>query len=137
MTLFSKIKIILYKAVELRIWFASITVIILFLLLALTVNNSREKDIVNMFSRQQLINVQNTARRMTDVFSQIGKNIDLFSTLYPDLKINAGGMGSYYKMLSSGWENTFDTIVLLDANGNVRSVYPKNVLPAINVSDHF
>jgi hypothetical protein len=40
-------------------------------------------------------------------------------------------------MLSSGWENTFDTIVLLDANGNVRSVYPKNVLPAINVSDHF
>ena len=83
MTLFNKIKILLYKAVRVRIWFASITVIILFLLLALTVNSAREKDIVNIFSRQQLVNVQNTAKRMTDVFSQVGKNIALFSHFDP------------------------------------------------------
>ncbi|MCE5212396.1 MAG: PAS domain S-box protein [Deltaproteobacteria bacterium] len=137
MTLFRKIRILFYKAVKLRIWFASVTVVILFLLLALTVNSAREKDIVNIFSRQQLINVQNTSKRMTDVFSQIGKNADLFSRLYPSLKMNAEEMDSYYKMLSSGWENTFDTIVLFDANGKVVNVYPKNVLPAINLSDHF
>lgn len=137
MTLFRKIRILFYKAVKLRIWFASVTVIILFLLLALTVNSAREKDIVNVFSRQQLINVQNTSKRMTDVFSQIGKNVDLFSRLYPSLKMNAEEMDSYYKMLSSGWENTFDAIVLFDANGKVVNVYPKNVLPAINLSDHF
>ncbi|MCK7507379.1 MAG: hypothetical protein MZV70_27290 [Desulfobacterales bacterium] len=35
---------------------ASITVIILILLLALTVNSAREKDMVELFSRQQLAN---------------------------------------------------------------------------------
>jgi len=45
-TLFAKIKFLFYQAVKLRIWFASVTVIILFLLLALTVNSAREKDIV-------------------------------------------------------------------------------------------
>jgi PAS domain S-box-containing protein len=40
-------------------------------------------------------------------------------------------------MLSSGWESTFDAIVLFDAKGKVKSVYPKDVLPAISLSDHF
>jgi len=136
-TLFSKFKILLYKAAQLRILFASVTVVILFLLLALTVNNSREKDIVNIFSRQQLVNVQNTSKRMMDVFSQIGKNIDLFSRLHPDLTIDEKELDSYYKMLSSGWEDTFDAIVMFDAGGNIKNVYPKNVVPSINVSEHF
>ena len=137
MTFFNKIKILLYKAAQLRILFASITVVILFLLLALTVNNSREKDIVNIFSRQQLFNVQNTSNRMMDVFSQIGKNIDLFSRLYPGSKINEKEMDDYYRMLSSGWENTFDVIALFDADGKIRSLYPKDVLSAVNLSEHF
>lgn len=137
MTLFGKIKILLYKAAQLRILFASITVMILFLLLALTVNNSREKDVVDIFSRQQLVNVQNTSKRMMDVFSQIGKNIDLFSRLHPALTIDEKELDNYYKMLSSGWEDTFDAIVMFDAGGNVKNVYPKNVVPSINVSEHF
>jgi PAS domain S-box-containing protein len=120
-----------------RIWFASITVIILFLLLALTVNNAREKDIVDIFSRQQLVNVQNTAKIMTDVFSQVGKNIALFSHFDPQLKMPPEEIDSYCKILSSGWENTFDTIVLFDATGKVKNVYPENSHPAINLSDHF
>ncbi len=61
MTLFSKINNLFHKAIEARIWLASITVIILILLLALTVNNAREKDMVDLFSRQQLASVQNAA----------------------------------------------------------------------------
>ncbi len=137
MTFFTKIKILFYKAAQLRILFASITVVILFLLLALTVNNSREKDIVNIFSRQQLFNVQNTSNRMMDVFSQIGKNIDLFSRLYPGSKMNEKEMADYYRMLSSGWENTFDVIALFDADGKIRGLYPKDVLSAVNLSEHF
>ena len=137
MTLFNKIKILFYKTAKLRIWFASITVIILFLLLALTVNSAREKDIVRIFSLQQLANVQNTATRMTDVFSQIGKNVALFSRFDPQLKMPSEEINDYYKILSSGWESTFDTIVLFDADGNVRSTYPKDVLSAISLSDHF
>jgi len=136
-TLFNKIKILLYKAVRVRIWFASFTVIILFLLLALTVNSAREKDIVNIFSQQQLVNVQNTAKRMTDIFLQVGKNIALFSHFDSQLKVPPGEMDSYYKILSAGWENTFDTIVLFDAAGRIMSVYPRNKQPAVNLSDHF
>ena len=125
MTLFNKIKILFYRTIKLRIWFASITVIILFLLLALTVNSAREKDIVNIFSRQQLANVQNIATRMEDVFSQTTKNIELFSGSYNRSVMPPEEIDSYYKMLSSGWEGTFDTIVLFDAGGNIKSIYPK------------
>ena len=137
MTLFSKIKILFYKAVQLRIWFASITVISLFLLLALTVNSSREKDIVRIFSRQQLANVQNIATRMTDVFLQTGKNIELFSHFYPNFQANSKESENYYKILSAGWEKTIDTIVLFDAHGTVKNIYPPNAAPAINLFDHF
>jgi PAS domain S-box-containing protein len=135
--LFNKINRLLYQAVKLRIWFASITVIILFLLLALTVNSARERDIVDIFSRQQLGNVQNTAERMTDVFSQVGKNIALFSHFDPQLKMPPKEIDSYYQILSSGWESTLDTIVLFDATGRIKNIYPKNTQPAINLSDHF
>jgi len=78
-SLLNQIKRLLYKTIKFRVWFASITVILLFLLLALTVNTAREKDIVEIFSRQQLAHVQDTATRMKDVFFQVEKNISLFS----------------------------------------------------------
>jgi PAS domain S-box-containing protein len=135
--LFNKIKTLFYKTVKLRIWFASVTVIILFLLLALTVNSAREKDIVRIFSRQQLANVQNVATRMVDIFSQTEKNIELFSRIYPNFNMNAEERERYFKVLSSGWENTFDTIILLDATGNIKSSYPKDALPPFNLTEHF
>ena len=137
MTLFSKIKKLYYKAVEARIWLASITVIILILLLALTVNSAREKDMVEFFSRQQLANVQNTATRMADIFSQVEKNVALFSRFDPQLKIPSEEINSYYKILSSGWEGTLNAIILLDAEGRIKRIYPMNTVPAINLSEHF
>jgi PAS domain S-box/PAS domain S-box len=123
--------------VEARILFASIAVIILILLLALTVNNAREKDMVEIFSRQQLANVRNTATRMADVFSQVEKNVALLSRFDPHLQISSKKLEDYYKILSSDWESTLDTIVLLDATGKIRNVYPRNVSPVVNLSDHF
>lgn len=137
MTLFNQIKILFYKTIELRLWFASVTVIALFLLLALTVNSAREKDIVEIFSRQQLANVQNVATRMADVFSQVAKNIDLFSRIYPAFSVAPDKSDNYFKMLSSGWESTFDTIVLFDAEGNIKNIYPRKASPAVNLHEHF
>jgi len=134
---FNKIKILFYKAVRLRILFASIIVIILFLLLALTVNSAREKDIVEIFSRQQLAGVQNAATRMTDVFSQAGKNIALLSHLDQQLKMPPGEVESYYKILFPGGENNIDAVVLFDAAGRIKSIYPKNTQSAVNLSYHF
>jgi len=136
-TLFSKINKLFHKAIKVRIWLASIAVIILILLLALTVNSAREKDMVDLFSRQQLANVQNTATRMADIFSQVGKNVALFSHFDPQQKVPSEELDSYYKILSSGWESTFNTVVLFDAAGKIRSIYPRNTYPAINLSDHF
>jgi PAS domain S-box-containing protein len=136
-TLFSKINKLYHKAIKVRIWLASIAVIILILLLALTVNSAREKDMVDLFSRQQLANVQNTATRMADIFLQVGKNVALFSHFDPQLKISSEEIDSYYKILSSGWESTFNTVVLFDAAGKIKSIYPRNTYPAINLSDHF
>jgi len=112
-TLFSRINNLLHKAVEARILFASIAVIILILLLALTVNNAREKDMVEIFSRQQLANVRNTATRMTDVFSQVEKNVALLSRFDPHLQISSKELEDYYKILSSDWESTLDKLFFL------------------------
>jgi PAS domain S-box-containing protein len=136
-TFLSKINNLLHKAVEARIWLASIAVIILILLLALTVNSAREKDMVEFFSRQQLANVQNTATRMADTFSQVEKNVALFSRFDSRLQTSPEEINSYYKTLSSGWESTLNAIVLLDAAGKIKSIYPRNTFQAINLSDHF
>ncbi|MDI6743293.1 MAG: ATP-binding protein [Smithella sp.] len=137
MTLFDKIKFFLYKAVKLRIWFASVTVITLFLLLALTVNSAREKDVVDIFSKQQLANIQNSAVRMEDIFSQIGKNVDLFSRFFPDVTMSAEDAERYLKMLSAGWEKTFYVMVFFDGTGNLQIIYPKGVMLEINLTEHF
>jgi PAS domain S-box-containing protein len=135
-TLFSKINNLFHKAVEARIWLASIAVILMILLLALTVNSAREKDMVEFFSRQQLANVQNTATRMADIFSQVEKNVALFSHFDPQ-RISSREIDSYYKILSSGWESTLNTVVLFDADGKIKNIYPRNTFPAMNLSDHF
>ena len=137
MTFLSRINNFLQKAIDARIWLASITVIILILLLALTVNSAREKDMVEFFSRQQLANVQNTATRMADIFLQVEKNVALFSRFDSRLKVSSEEIDSYYKILSFGWESTLNSIVQLDAAGMIKSIYPRNTFQAINLSDHF
>lgn len=137
MTLFNKIKILFYRAAKIRLWFVSVTVIILFLLLALTVNSAREKDIVEIFSRQQFANVQNTATRMADVFSQIEKNVDILSRFDSQSKIPPEEIDIYFKILSSGWESTLNTIILFDAAGRIKNIYPPKASPAVVLFDHF
>jgi PAS domain S-box-containing protein len=122
---------------KIRIWLASATVIILILLLALTVNNAREKDMVELFSRQQLAHVQNTAIRMADIFSQAGKNVALFSHFDPQVKIPTEEINDDFKILYSGWEDILNMVVLLDAEGKIKRIFPDNVSPVIKLSEHF
>ena len=136
MTLFSKINSLIFKALQARILFASMSVITLILILALTVNSAREKEMVGLFSRQQLAHVQNTATRMADVFAQVEKNIVLFSSFDPQVVSSKEGE-SYYKLLASGWETTMNTLVLFDEEGRIRSSYPRNIPPATDLLSHF
>lgn len=120
-----------------RIWLASAIVIILILLLALTVNHAREKDMVEIFSRRQLVHARSTAIRIADVFSQAGKNIALFSHFDPQKKTSEFEIGSYFDILYSGWEDSVNAVVLFDAGGKIKRILPETAVPAVDLTDHF
>jgi len=134
---FNQIRHLFYKAIKFRVWFASLTVILLFLLLALTVNSAREKDIVEIFSRQHLANVQKTAIRMKDIFVQVEKNISLLSGFGDQQMMDSVALEESLKKLSSGWEDTLDAIIFFDAAGRIKKCYPKDALPSVNSLEHF
>lgn len=137
MTLFNRINNLFFRVIDVRIWLSSAAVIILILLLVLTVNYAREKDMAELFSQQQLANVKNTATRLSESFSQVEKNIALFSYFDSQLKKTPEEIDNYYKILSSGWENALSSIVLLDAKGNIKSFYPRENPPRIDLLEHF
>ena len=66
---------------KIPIWLASTAVIFLILLLALTVNHAREKEIVKQFSRQQTAIARGTATGIGDFISGIEKSMLLISRL--------------------------------------------------------
>ncbi|OGP87986.1 MAG: hypothetical protein A2031_07050 [Deltaproteobacteria bacterium RBG_19FT_COMBO_43_11] len=120
-----------------RIWFASSTVIILIILLALTVNHAREKDMVELFSRQQLAYAQSTAARMDDIFVQVEKNVELLSRLESHDNVLSKKNYSTFKLIYSGWENTVDAVVLLDEEGKTKRILPQGAFPVVNITEHF
>lgn len=119
-----------------RIWFASVTVIILIILLALTVNHAREKDMVELFSSQQLAYAQSTAARMADIFTQVEKNMTLLSRFNRQDNMPER-IDDDFKIICSGWENTINAIVLLDKEGKIKRIFPKGALPGVNIKEHF
>jgi len=122
---------------RIRIWLASAIVIILILLLALTVNHAREKDMVEIFSRQQLAYAKNSASRIADAFSQAEKNIALFSRVDQQKKKLPEEINDDFKILYSGWEKSLDAIALIDAEGNVKRIFPPAISPAVTLPEHF
>ncbi|PKN10646.1 MAG: hypothetical protein CVU72_00465 [Deltaproteobacteria bacterium HGW-Deltaproteobacteria-7] len=137
MTLLKKAYKLLHQALSVRIWLASIVVILLILLLALTVNNAREKEMVDLFSRQQLASAQNAAVRLTEIFSQVEKNIVLFSFFDSNGKKLA--QEDYWKMevLYPVWENAINAVMVFDANEKIRCILPQGALPAVDLASHF
>jgi PAS domain S-box-containing protein len=136
-TLLKKAYKLLHQALSVRIWLASIVVILLILLLALTVNNAREKEMVDLFSRQQLASAQNAAVRLTEIFSQVEKNIVLFSFFDSNGKKLA--QEDYWKMevLYPVWENAINAVMVFDANEKIRCILPQGALPAVDLASHF
>ncbi len=137
MTWFKKAFKLFLQLLNIRIWLAGLLVILVILLLALTVYNAREKETVDLFSRQQLASAQNAAQRMEDVFSQVEKNIALFT--YFDPHCDALTKETYREMevLYSVWGKTIDAVVLYDAEGKVKQILPQDVRPAVELIGHF
>ena len=137
MTLFTKAYRLLRQALSIRIWFASIAVILLILLLALTVNNAREKEMVDLFSRQQLASAQNAVARLTDILLQVEKNIVLFSYFDPNGKILTQDDYRELEVLYSVWGKTIDAVLVFDADEKIRRILPQSALPSVDLTEHF
>ena len=137
MTLLRKAYTFLHQALSVRIWFASIVVILLILLLALTVNNAREKEMVDLFSRQQLASAQNASARLTEILFQVERNIVLFSYFDPDGKKLTQEDYLELETLHSVWGKTIDAVLVFDADEKIRRILPQGALPSIDLTEHF
>lgn len=127
----------LRQAFSLRIWLTSLVVILLILLLALTVNNAREKEMADLFSRQQLASAQNASARMTEILSQVERNVALFSYFDPNGKILSPQDHRKIETLYSVWGKTIDAVLVFDAQERVRLVLSQDALPRVNLIPHF
>jgi PAS domain S-box-containing protein len=128
---------LLYQALSVRIWLASIIVILLILLLALTVNNAREKEMADLFSRQQLASAQNASARMSEIFLQVERNIVLFSYFDPNGKKLTQNDYRELEVLYAVWGNTIDTVMVYDADEKTKRILPQSALPGVNLTNHF
>lgn len=127
----------LRQAFSLRIWLTSLVVILLILLLALTVNNAREKEMADLFSRQQLASAQNASARMTEILSQVERNVALFSYFDPNGKILSPQDHRKIEILYSVWGKTIDAVLVFDAQERVRRVLSQDAQPRVNLIPHF
>ncbi len=137
MTLFGKAYRLQHQALSIRIWIASILVVFVILLLALTVNHAREKEMADLFSRQQLASAQNAAARLTEVFTQVERNIALFSYLDPGGKKLTQQDYRELDVVHSVWGKTIDALMVFDADGHIRHILPDRALSGVNLASHF
>lgn len=137
MTLFKKAYTLFRQLLNIRIWLAGIIVIVLILLLALTVNNAREKEMADLFSRQQLASAQNASARMTDIISQIEKNIALLSYLDIDGKVISQENYQELNNLYALWGDTIDSVIYFNDREKMKRILPKSDAPAVDLTRHF
>ena len=137
MTLFRKAYRLFRQLLSIRIWLAGLIVILLILLLALTVNTAREKEMVDLFSRQQLASAQNAASRLTEILSQVERNIILFSYLDADGKMLSQEGYSEIDALYSVWGKTVDAVQVFDSNEKVLRIWPQGVHASVDLTSHF
>ena len=127
----------LNQRLNISIWLASILVILLILLLALTVNNAREKDTADLFSRQQLASAQSAASRMTEVLAQIERNIILFSHFAPQGRFLASIDYQEMEILYGVWGKTIEAVTVFDDQERSRRVMPLNGEAGVDLAGHF
>ena len=84
---------------------------------------------VEIFSRQQLANVQNTATRMADIFSQVEKNVALFSQfLILSLKYLPKKLTVITKCCLPAGKALLMQLSFLMPKENIKSIYPEEYL---------
>ncbi len=119
-----RVLMFLKDRVKIPVWLTTAAVIVLILLLSLTVNQTREKDIVEQFSRQQLSIVIGTATGIEDFVSSVEKSLILISQL-PFVRGNISEVTSQsLKVIYDDLEGKIEFIAVEDKNGVLTVGYP-------------
>lgn|GEM_PF-160673 len=137
MTLFSKAYRRPWKAWSVRIWLSSIFVILLICILALTVKNAREKEMVDLFRRQQLAAAQNAAARMTEVISGVERNILLLSHFKTSGKKLIHRDYAQLDILYPIWKKEVAAVYVIDAHEQIKNLLPESGISEIDRNIHF
>ena len=121
------------------IWMTTLAVIVLILLMALTVNRAREKDIINQFSLQQLAVARGTAARLETLFGNIEKSLIILSQR-PSVRImQPEETVSSMKVIFDHLGGQVRFIARLDDRGSLLTVYsdrPLDGLQGENFAGH-
>ncbi len=112
------------------IWVSTLSVILLIIMLALTVNHSLEKDMALQFGRQQLAIAKGVAFGIENLIADIAKGSNLLSQLSSDKSI---GPDLIEKITPSIYGNLpVAFIAKINAGGTVQSIYPPHAGTTIN-----
>ena len=91
----------------------------------------------DLFSRQQLASAQNASARMTDIISQIEKNIALLSYLDIDGKVISQENYQELNNLYALWGDTIDSVIYFNDREKMKRILPKSDAPAVDLTRHF
>jgi ABC-type iron transport system FetAB permease component len=116
---------------RLTIWLTTLIVVFMILLFALVIYNTRERDMVEQFGRQQMAIASGTAAGIEDLIVGVEKSMVTLSRLpcaegaMPETTIQS------VKVIYDDLEGKVDFIAIEDKNGVAIGAYPHSFLKSI------
>jgi len=114
--------------VTVAIWIATVALIALILLLAVTIHHKIEKDMIRQYGQQQLAIAKEKAERIEELLGGIERRLVLLSKLPTIKKIRPAGTLKSIMVVFDDLEGKVQFIGRLDENGDVLSVYPSGLI---------
>ncbi|MDD5724137.1 MAG: ATP-binding protein [Syntrophales bacterium] len=113
---------------KIPVWLTTTAVVVLILLLAFTVNQTREKDIVEQFSRQQMVIARGTATGVGDFISSVEKSMILISKLSYVRGSLPEATSQSIRVIYDDLDGKVEFIALEDKDGVVTTGYPPSAI---------
>ena len=110
------------------IWITTVMVIFLIMVLAITIHNKIEKDMIGQSGRQQTAIAQEKAERMEELLQNIERRLVILSKLPTVKKVRPDDTIKSIRVIFNDLEGKVKFIARLDEKGNVLAVYPEGVI---------
>ncbi len=110
------------------IWITTVMVIFLIMVLAITIHNKIEKDMIGQSGRQQTAIAQEKAERMEELLQNIERRLVILSKLPTVKKVRPDDTIKSIRVIFNDLEGKVKFIARLDEKGSVLAVYPEGVI---------